>query len=920
MRQLTRGWAILAAGLFLAAPLHAQLPRVLPPDYAKWETPGIATLSDDGRWLAVPITRVDMDGELQVHDLRGGGGPRVYANGSSPRFSKDGRWLAISIGLGEKERQARERARQPIQSRLLLLDLRTGEESSIERIASFAFSGDGRFLAMRGYPPQGERRSRGVDVIVRELATGRDTHIGNVSEFAWPTDGALLAYIVDAETRAGNGVRVFDAATGTTRTLESDTAAWTGLAWRRDAHDLAVLRVVTDSTRDGPGHAILAWTGLAGRSPVRHAFEPAAVPAFPTGARIVDHRDLTWSDEGTTVFFGFQPWPEKPAEAAKADNGGDEERPGIAVWHARDVDIIPEQKVRADMNRRRNRLAAWHPADGRFVPLAAHEQEEVTPFRDGKRALAQDPRPHERDRMFGPIYRDLYVVDVATGARTPVRERVQYHYEPSPGGRYVAYLDDDHYHVYDIARGTHTNVTASAPVSFINVRNDHTVQQKPPYGFGGWTTDDRLLLYDEFDIWEVAPDGTRHRNLTNGTADRVRHRLVVLDPEDRRVDLGRPTYVALYGDRTKQFGYGRLRGGRMERLILEDRNVGRITKAKDADVFAFVRQRFDESPNYWAGSGRLADARRVTDTNPFQKDYAWGRAELLDYRNAHGVDLQAALYYPADYEPGRQYPMLVYFYEITSNTLHTYQAPSERAYYNPTVWTQEGYFVLRPDIVYRDRNPGLSAVEALVPAVERAIATGHIDASKVGLIGHSWGGYQTAFTPTQTDIFAAAVAGAPLTELYSMYLSVYWNTGGTDARIFEISQGRMEVPPWQDLEAYLANSPVHHIERLNTPMLVMFGDKDGAVDFNQGVVMYNAARRAGKDFVLLVYDGENHGLAKRANQIDYHNRILEWFGHYLKGEEPAAWIREGVPWLDREREVRPERLPARPASDANSGR
>jgi dipeptidyl aminopeptidase/acylaminoacyl peptidase len=184
----------------------------------------------------------------------------------------------------------------------------------------------------------------------------------------------------------------------------------------------------------------------------------------------------------------------------------------------------------------------------------------------------------------------------------------------------------------------------------------------------------------------------------------------------------------------------------------------------------------------------------------------------------------------------------------------------------------------------------------------------------VGLIGHSWGGYQTAFVPTQTDIFAAAVAGAPLTDLYSMYLSVYWNTGSTDARIFEISQGRMEVPPWQDLDSYLANSPVHHIEKLKTPMLVTFGTEDGAVDWDQGTIMYNAARRAGKDFVLLVYEGENHGLAKKPNQIDYHRRINEWFGHYLKGEEAAPWIKQGVKFLDKDKEQRPNKIAEKPIS------
>jgi predicted peptidase len=655
------------------------------------------------------------------------------------------------------------------------------------------------------------------------------------------------------------------------------------------------------------------------------------VRGFPADTRIVDFRSLEWAENGGTVYFGIQAWERKdpPAEkvAAAGDsaaagtkaNGADstaadEEKPGVEVWHARDVDIMPQQKVRAEMDRRRNYLSAWHLASDRFVEIGNDLTEDANVVDGLPIAFATDATPYERDGMFGPYYRDLYIVDGASGERTLVKERVQFNYGVSPDGKYAVYAQDGHFYVYDIARRTHTNVTDGVTTSFVNVRDDHTVPEKPPFGVGGWTPGDRsLLLYDEYDVWEIAPDGSSARNLTNGAAERVRHRIVRLDLDERTVDPAKPVYVALYGEKTKQYGYGTMQRGRaVERMIFADANVARLTKAKDADVYSYVVQSFSDSPDFFVGGARLGDAKQVSETNPFQKNFAWSEtSELIDFTNERGVELQAALHYPANYDPSKKYPMLVYIYEITSNQIHGYVAPSERSAYNPTVWTQEGYFVLRADIVYRDRNPGLSAVEALVPAVKAAVATGRIDETKVGLIGHSWGGYQTAFVPTQTDIFAAAVAGAPLTELYTMYLSVYWNTGGTDARIFEISQGRMEVPPWQDLESYLANSPVHHIQKLKTPMLVTFGDKDGAVDWHQGIVMYNAARRENKDLVMLVYEGENHGLAKEPNQIDYHRRVMDWFNHYLKGEPAPEWIRNGVPFLDKDKRI----ITTRPISD-----
>jgi dipeptidyl aminopeptidase/acylaminoacyl peptidase len=337
--------------------------------------------------------------------------------------------------------------------------------------------------------------------------------------------------------------------------------------------------------------------------------------------------------------------------------------------------------------------------------------------------------------------------------------------------------------------------------------------------------------------------------------------------------------------------------------VLLDKTVTRLTRADSADVYMYRIEGADDSPDIFVGGPLLADARQGSNTNPFQHQYAWTRSQLIDYRNTQGKELQAALLYPANYEAGRKYPMIVYLYDITSNTLHNYHVPSEKVAYNPAVFTQNGYFVLRPDIVYRGRNPGLSAVEALVPAVDEVLKTGMVDSARVGIVGHSWGAYQTAFTITQTNRFAAAVAGAPLTDLISMYLSIYWNTGGTDARIFEIQQGRMQVPFWEDLDAYMKNSPLFNIRQMNTPLLVAFGDKDGAVDWHQGIELYNAARRADKDMVLLVYEGENHSLARKPNQLDYHRRINVWFGHYLKGEPAPEWITSGVKHIARQREL-----------------
>ncbi|CAN5663520.1 prolyl oligopeptidase family serine peptidase [soil metagenome] len=923
--------------LTLAVPAAAQQkPTLKAADYAKWESIGATELSPDGRWIAYVISRVDDDGELRFRAIADDS-THVVRHAYRPIFSADGRWLAYGIGVSQAERERVEKANQTVRSKVGIVDLRAGTTTVVDNIASYDFSGDSRYLALRGFAVR-DKKSKGVDLIVRDLTRGTDMNFGNVAAHGWQDRGGLLAMIIDADNKAGNGVQLFDPRTGVLRTLESDTAEYTGLTWRKASDDLAVLRIVSDDRYEDPSHTAIAWRGVAGSRMTQLRFDHATRSDFPTGHRIVDGRDLRWTDDGATIYFGIREHTLKPGKAAAADTATSDsastvsitvadsttadttaagraaarataqkrdEPAGVEVWHSADVDIIPEQKVRANMERNRSMLSAWHLNGDRFVRIATDLAEDAT-LSGGRMAVVLDGQPYGRDRMFGPVYRDVYTVDVTTGERTRAVERVQYQYGPSSAtGRYLLYNRDGDYWTFDTQTGRHTNITKDLPTSFVNLDNDLTISEKPPFGTGGWTTGDRsVLLYDKYDIWEVRPDGSRGVNLTNGASDRIRYRRMWLDPEHRIVDMSRPVYVSLYGEWTKQFGYGRIRSGAApERLVFMDRNITRLGKAKEADVYYYRMEAFDESPNWYVGGPGLADARRVTDTNAFQKDYAWGRSELIDFTNTQGRELQAALHYPANYEPGRRYPMVVYYYEITSNQIHSYSVPSLTSPYNPTVFTQNGYFVLRPDIVYRGRNPGVSAVEALIPAVDRVIEMGMVDGDRVGLVGHSWGGYQTAFTVTQTDRFRAAVAGAPLTNLISMYLSIYWNSGSTDARIFEISQGRMEVPFWEDTESYIRNSPVFHIERMNTPLLVAFGDKDGAVEFNQGVEMYNAARRAGKDMVLLVYEGENHSLARKPNQLDYHRRIQEWFGHYLKDEPAPEWMVKGVNHIARQREL-----------------
>jgi dienelactone hydrolase len=890
-------------------------------------------LSPDGRWLVYGINRSSRENELRIASIADGT-TKSAPFGSQPVFSADSKWIAYAIGYSESQEEKLRQEKKPVHRKLGLLDLRSGETTIVDGIESFAFDPPGARLAMRRYPVErkdpptppeaaDDGPAPGATLIVRELATGKDTTFGNVSEFAWrdvsgQRAGAsghalcLLAFTINADDKTGNGVQLFDPETTSLRVLDSAAALYAGLTWRKDADDLVVLRATTDERREGPAHAVLAWTHLAGE-PARHLYDPSADRGFPAGMRIVSFRRPSWSDSGNVLFFGVARWDEKPPakdkEKGKDADGGKEDEPAtVDVWHARDVDVIPRQKIAARTDRQKNLLSAWHLQTGAFVQLGKDLLEQVTPIRRQPLAYAAIWSSYAMDRTIGRPAADLALVDLATGARTKLIDRIDDGYvQASPGGRYLLFLNADHFWSIDTRSRAITNITKGVQTSFVNRESDATVRQKPPFGVVGWTKDDEsVILYDKFDLWQIAADGSRAARLTDGSTEQVRHRYVRLNPDEEWIDRDKPIPVSLFGIWTKKSGYGRVKpGGKgVERLIWLDKSVTGLAQARDAEAYSYVAQSFEDSPDIFVGGADLEDARQVTATNPFQAKYAWGRAGLVEYKSDRGERLQGALYYPGGYEPGRKYPMVVYLYERLSDGLHRYSAPSEREYYNVSVFTSHGFLVLQPDIVFRPREPGLSVVECVAPAVRRVVAMGVADPARVGVVGHSWGGFDAAYLATHTEMFAAGVAGAPITDLVSNYGNHHWSSGIAETDHIETGQQRMEVPLWEDLPAYIRNSAVFNVQNMKTPLLIEVGDGDGTVFWHQGIELYNIARRAKKDVVLLAYGGEDHGLRKKANQIDYQRRIVQWFGHYLKAEAAPSWITSGVSVLERERELK----------------
>jgi dipeptidyl aminopeptidase/acylaminoacyl peptidase len=941
--------AVLVCLAALSGGLWAQSkPTLTPADYDQFESIGPVAarggLSPDGRWLAYAVNRVGGNNELRLARVGEVTPVKTVPFGSQASFSSTSQWLAYGIGHSEEEMERMRTARTPIHRKLGLYNLATNTETIIDGIESFAIDRTGTSIAMKRYapapaagagaPPAGPAATPaapiGTTLLVRHLATGTDTTFGNVTEYSWQAAdaGRLLAMTISADGQAGNGVHLFDPATSRLRVLHAGPADYSALVWRNDSADLVALRSKVNDTRDGPTQVVMAWLALGQPSETTRTFDPTANGAqFMNGQRVVTFRRPSWHQGGTAdtpmVIVGIAEWAAKPAPPAGGRAGGRagtagaaaNDKPDVDVWHWNDAIVMPAQKIRAAGDRRRNLPAVWHLMPNRLTVIGKSFDESVSPIHGTSFALVNEFTPYLMERSIGRGASDLYLADMGTGQRTPLKTRATGSASVSPTGRFLLFNEGGHWWTMDVTTKAVTNITRSARTSFINLESDSTAPEKPMFGVAGWTKgDEAVIINDEFDLWKVTPDGRSATRLTSGAGDQIRHRYTRVDAAGfgaaaEPIDLERG-YLTLFSTRTKASGYARFAPGAgsatptVTRLVWQDRSITGLSKAEKADVFVYTAQAADDSPDLFITGPDLAVTQQATASNPFLSKYAWTRSELVEYtvqpKAAPRMTLQGILHYPANYDATRKYPMVVYLYERLSDGLHRFQNPSERDYYNGSALTQNGYFYFQPDIAFVPGEPGVSVVDCVTAAVKKVVDMGVVDPAKVGVMGHSWGGFDAMYLSTHSTIFAAAVSGAGISNLISNFGSHHFSSGIAETDHIETGQQRMVVPLYDNLQAYIRNSAVFGISTMTTPMLLMTGDNDGTVYWHQSVEFYNIARRAKKNVVMLVYNGEDHGLRVKKNQVDYHRRIRQWFDHYLKGQPAETWITDGITALQRE--------------------
>jgi dipeptidyl aminopeptidase/acylaminoacyl peptidase len=923
-------------------PLPAGKRPITQDSYDEWRTISGETLSPDGRWAIYTVSPVVGEGDVLARSTtatteyrvpRGfTGRPQLMPSAdSAARFapapaqvSADSRFAAFLIypPRAEVERARLRRGTPPPRNTLGILSLADGNVTRIPSVRTFRLARNGgRYIAYQledttarqaggaaqgggrdSSATRGARREFGNTVVLRELATGNEVRIAGVTSFAFDENESKLAYTVTARDSVGNGAYVRTLATGTVTTLLSGPGSHRGITFDRAGTQVVFLSDLGDST--AKPRLSVYYASLA---PARGASVQARtiVPSSqaPDGLVISERGRLDFTRQGNAVLFslGVVPMDSIPADSLV-------DKAVYDLWHWQESTLQPQQKLSAARDRNRTHLALYDLKSNKWQRLGSDSLTQVTVSDDGRRVLALNQVQYSIEQLWGEGGADVYLIDPATGKRTLVVAKARRGAQLSTGGNFVTWFDDGRWFCWNIATGKQVDLTGKiAGVRFDDEEFD-SPDVRPAYGLGGWTKDDRrVLVYDRFDIWEVDPTGAvAPTNLTDGEGRRLGmvFRAINLDREERALDPARPLLLSADDTLTKASGFWRDRIGATappERIVMGDRNYAGLQKARNADQYLLTQSTYREFPDLWTGSA-LTSLTKISDANPQDAQYPRGTVELVSWLNTDGVPLRGLLYKPENFDPSRKYPVVVYYYEKLSDGLHNYVAPTGRNVVNPLVYNAEGYLVFMPDIVYTEGYPGPSAEKAIVPGVLSLIAKGFVDRDRIGITGQSWGGYQTAYLITATNMFAAAVPNATVVNMTSAYGGIRWGSGVARAFQYEHTQSRIAGSLWQNPERYVENSPLFKLDRVRTPVLFMANDNDGAVPWYQGIEFYVAMRRLQKEAYMVVYNGDEHNPTKRANQKDIDRKMREFFAVKLKGEAPPEWMVRGIPYLEKGRD------------------
>ncbi|MBT8178812.1 MAG: S9 family peptidase [Eudoraea sp.] len=741
-------------------------------------------------------------------------------------------------------------------------------------------------------------KKNGYHLLLRNIATAEKDTFKFVTDYAFAKKGKMLAFTSTGEDKEANaGVYVLEVGTGALKAVhQAKKAKYSQLTLSESGKHLAFV-ADTDTTKvQLRPNELYHWSSGMDQAEKRVDGETT-----PEGLHPSAHARVSFSKNEDRMYFGFAKPP-----VIKDTSLVDEEIVNVEVWTYDEPRLYTVQELQLKNDTITAYTAVIHlEKTNKLVQLAspAYPDAQLTKEGNTKFALVSTSKPYELERQWtGRRARDYAVVDVESGISRKILSKVPGWVRLSPAGEYVYgyHSVDTTWFTYAIRNNSFTELTRGK--TFYNELHD---SPSPPrsYGAAGWIEQDqKLLLYDRYDIWAFDPETAQAERLTNGRKDKKVYRYIDLDEDKEYLDTRENWLLSVFNEEDKSSGFASYdyKRKRLTPMLAGPYRFSTPKKAKNADQLLFTRESFAEFPDLRITDLKFRSQTKISNANPQQAAYNWGSIELVNWTSLDGKKLTGMLVKPENFDPNKKYPMLVNFYEKSADGLHRHRAPAPgRSTINYSFYASRGYLIFNPDVHYRIGYPGESAYNCVIPGVTSLIEKGFVDKDNIGVQGHSWGGYQIAYLVTKTDIFKAAEAGAPVPNMISAYGGIRWWTGLSRQFQYEHTQSRIGGTPWEYPARYIENSPIFNIDKINTPLLIMHNDADGHVPWYQGIEFFVSLRRLGKPSWFLNYNGEPHWPQKRQNRVDFNIRMAQFFDHYLKGAPKPVWMDKGVPAMEK---------------------
>lgn len=900
--------------LALAVAAQAQKKPLNHSVYDDWKKISAPSLTADGRFLSYEVLPQEGDGQLTIRETKSGK-ELLIPRGYKLSFTTDGKYaVALIKPQFSAVRQARikkvKKEEMPTDS-LAIIDLLKRKVKKIPFVTSYKMGEKGGscvayLSADSALVSKKERKDKkmGYPLIIHQLTSGTEDTLRYVKEYLFDKQGTRLVAVVKPsvkDTLHSSGVVLFELP-GMQRLWLSASAPFYGSPVFDESGQKLAFLTSQDSVSSGTKRCELLLHER-GMKEARLLLGRDYQKNLPDEWALNEYSNPYFSRNGERLFVGIA-----PIRAPKDTTLVPFETAGLDLWHYADPLIQPMQLHNAKEELERTYLSVINlnrPAE--LLPLSTRRWESVSVGDEGNAlyAVARDNTGRVLEQQWtGERVNDVHLVNLNDASRRLVARGLMGPVTLSPGANYLLWYNSlkRHWYSCSVEGGDSICLTAGVKANFWNEMNDRPCNPNA-YGVMGWEEDDKAVyLYDAFDIWKLDPTGAKSPVcMTKGEGRRTNRtfRYLSTDPEQRFLTPQERVLLSVFDHTTKQNGYATLVLSK-EHLpnlaLLQGYSFSNLAKARQADVYLYTKANFNTSPDMYVTAGNWKDAKKISDINPQMKEYNWGTAELVEWTSLEGVRTEGILYKPEGFDPTKKYPVMIYFYERHSDNLYNYFAPApSRSTVNISFYCSRGYLVFTPDIDYVTGIPGECAYNSIIPGVEMLCKNSWVDRDNMAIQGQSWGGYQVAYLVTRTNLFKAAGAGAPVSNMTSAYGGIRWENGMSRQFQYEHTQSRIGKTLWEAPELYITNSPVFKANRVQTPLLIMHNDADGAVPWYQGIEYFMALRRLGKKVWMLQYNNEEHNLKERRNQKDLTIRLQQFFDYYLKGSPEPAWMKSGIP-------------------------